>query len=207
MARASKRLISALRMTAARLARTETEYRWSHFAHCNCGHLTQTITGLSAASIYAAARRHPGDWGEQAATVRPMPFQPVPFQPLCAQDAAANELPRGAEVAVCDEGAWEPEDVGKCPVMDRSMNEIFGALSAWGLEPEDMGHLERLDDAVVRRHLGTNTIDFPHGDRQNVILYLLAWADVLEARLRTEGRSEPDSGSLLGDEELPIAAE
>lgn len=51
MARASVRLIQALRRTALRLEDEHVTYRWSHFAHCNCGHLVQTLTEFSPSEI------------------------------------------------------------------------------------------------------------------------------------------------------------
>jgi hypothetical protein len=66
MARPTVSLILALRDTAARLARADETYKWSHFANCNCGHLAQTITRLAPSDIYHAAFEREGDWGQQA---------------------------------------------------------------------------------------------------------------------------------------------
>jgi len=195
MARPSLRLIGALRDTAARLEHADTVYRWSHFAHCNCGHLAQTITQLSPPVIYRAAMREVGDWGEQARTVgRTLALGPPDY----------------ADRPALDEGAWQPPDVDHCPVANRSMDRIFGELFAWGLEPADMGALERLSDSAVRRRLGTNTVDYAHGERRNVIAYLRAWADLLEEQLGRDARaSEHDATSeaAYGDTSLPLAAE
>jgi hypothetical protein len=169
MARPSARLIAALRETAQRLEQGDTVYRWSRFAHCNCGHLAQTITGLAPRAIEAAASHRPGDWGEQARTV----------------------ATRALLDATADEGAFEPESSDVCNVTRRTMTEIVGALLAWGLEPVDVEALERLSDYAVRRRLGTSTIDYPHGERQNVVAYLRAWADLLEERLEREAPSDP----------------
>ena len=58
-------LINALRETASRLAESES-YQWGHMGHCNCGHLAQTITGLTASEIHSSALERHGDWEEQA---------------------------------------------------------------------------------------------------------------------------------------------
>jgi hypothetical protein len=188
MARASLRLIGALRQTAARLAEQGTVYRWSMLAHCNCGHLTQTITGLSPGAIHEAAARQRGDWAEQARAL-------AGEQP---------DLDYGSRPAL-DEGAWEPDDLMACPVAQRSMTQIFSQLLDWGLEPTDVGALERLDDPQVRRRLGTHTSDFLHSDRSNVIAYLEAWADLLEERLSGERAAATARDEWAG--ELPLAAE
>jgi hypothetical protein len=185
-------LIGALRETAARLGQATTVYRWSHFAHCNCGHLAQTVTQLAPPAIYQAAMREVGDWGEQARTV-----------------AFAPPQPDYGDRPALDEGAWEPPDVDQCPVARRSMDRIFAELFAWGLEPADMGALERLSDSAVRRRLGTNTVDYAHGERSNVIAYLLAWADLLEEQLARDAHapaSQPGGGAAH-DSWLPLAAE
>jgi hypothetical protein len=166
MAKASARLIVALLETALNLEREATIYRWSRFAHCNCGHLAQTITGLAPSTIEAAAKRHPGDWGEQART-------------LCGPRLRPSLDPGSPSV----DGALEPEESDVCNVTGRTMTEILATLCTWGLEPIDIEGLERLSDSSVRRRLGTNTIDFPHGERQNVIAYLRAWAELLEEKL------------------------
>lgn len=63
MARATKRLIQALRVTALRL-KQDDHYQWGHFGACNCGHLAQTLTLKTKAEIHQAALRKSGDWGE-----------------------------------------------------------------------------------------------------------------------------------------------
>jgi hypothetical protein len=190
MARASSRLVAALRETAVRLEREDTVYRWSQLAHCNCGHLTQTITRLSPASIREAAARQRGDWAEQARGVATLLL-------------AAPEPDYGARPAL-DEGAWEPDDLGRCPVTELSMTQVFAELGAWGLTAQDVESLERLDDPGVRRRLGTHTVDFLRSERRNVIAYLLAWADLLEEQLETT-RAIPERAAI--DDDIPLAAE
>jgi hypothetical protein len=40
------------------------EYQWSHFGKCNCGHLAQTATRLSAAEIHRSASCRLTEWSE-----------------------------------------------------------------------------------------------------------------------------------------------
>ena len=170
MAYPSARLIRALRETAARLSRDRVTYRWASFAHCNCGHLAQTITGLDPSEIQERAMRRDGDWSSQARALRFPEFDFGDRPPL-------------------DEGAWEPEDVGACPVVGKPLDEILIEMYELGLHPEDVAHLERLTDPEVRRKLGNNHEEFSHHRRENVVLYLHAWASLLEERL--EATSEP----------------
>lgn len=173
MARPSAQLIVVLRQTAVRLSREDVTYRWSSFAHCNCGHLAQTITGMDPAEIQRRAMRREGDWGSQALQSVRRPFLDLDF----------------GDRPALDEGAWEPEDVGACQVTGAALDEVLAQMYSLGLSPDDVRHLERLSDPQVRRRLGNNTGYFPHHKRENVIAYLHAWADLLEARLETETAS------------------
>lgn len=60
----SRALIEALRTTADRI-HGGARYQWTHMGACNCGHLAQTVTELSAAEIHAMALRKQGDWRDQ----------------------------------------------------------------------------------------------------------------------------------------------
>lgn len=64
MATATVELVVALRGTANRLM-SGVKYSWSLMGSCNCGHLAQTITGLTSKDIQARALERSGDWSEQ----------------------------------------------------------------------------------------------------------------------------------------------
>lgn len=181
MARASTRLIAALRQTAGRLTDASVTYRWSSYAHCNCGHLAQTITQLSPQEIQERALRREGDWGAQAGEF-------------------ARPRPDFGDRPALDEGAWEPENVGACRATGARLDTVLEAMLALGLEPHDVAHLERLSDPEVRHRLGTSTEHFAHYQRENVIAYLEAWADLLEDRL---GLTRDAAWATV----LPVAAE
>lgn len=195
MAHLKNKLIIALRQTALRLESSETMYRWSHFAQCNCGHLVQTLTGLEAKGIQERAMTRDGDWGEQAAARQRKQKKVVP---MVAPDY-------GDRIAL-DEGAWEPENIGACSATGNTLDFIFNELEKVGLSADDIRNLERLSDPQVRRRLGTNTVDYPHYKRENVIAYLRAWADELESKLfvSTVKQGEPWP---LAEERESIAAE
>lgn len=65
MARASLELVTALRVTADRLA-AGSAYQWGHFGMCNCGHLVQTVCGLAPPQIHRLALEGDGDWEQLA---------------------------------------------------------------------------------------------------------------------------------------------
>jgi len=77
MAKASFNLIAALRETAHRL-KSGGDYHWAHVGKCNCGHLAQTVTGLSASAIFQRAREHRlEEWTEYAHDYCPMNGYPM----------------------------------------------------------------------------------------------------------------------------------
>jgi hypothetical protein len=78
MARPNRELIVALRTTARRLSEG-ANYKWSHFGQCNCGHLAQTVTQLTARELQEAAFARAGDWKEQALEYCPTSGYPVDY--------------------------------------------------------------------------------------------------------------------------------
>lgn len=176
MARPSTLLVTALRQTADRLTDGSVTYRWSSFAHCNCGHLAQTITQLTPREIQDRALRREGDWAEQALEYAPQ---------------RRRLHPDYGDRPALDEGAWEPEDVGVCRATGVRLDSVLEAMLQLGLEAHDIVQLERLSDPAIRRQLGTNTQHFAHYERDNVIAYLYAWADLLEQQLDASIAFEP----------------
>lgn len=150
MARATWKLVQALRQTAERLQHG-VAYRWSHFGQCNCGHLAQTVTRLSPDEIQQAAYVGAADWGAQARDY--------------------------------------------CVTSGLPLDYIFGRLFELGMEPGDVQRLERLSDAQVLRHLGN--VSLVHNRRDHVVLYMRAWAELLEDKLLADSTVD----------EAPLAAE
>ena len=58
---------------------------------------------------------------------------------------------------------------------------MLARLFELGVEREDVRHLERLSDGQVLRKLGVQWL--AHNQRDNVIAYMRAWADLLEEQL------------------------
>ena len=82
MAKANWRLIQVLRITADRLTES-SDYHWAHVGKCNCGHLAQTITGLSAKAIFHHAHQsNLSEWTEYANDY--CPFDNTPMDSVIA---------------------------------------------------------------------------------------------------------------------------
>jgi hypothetical protein len=65
MAASNSELIRALRTTAQHLA-DGANYEWGHMGRCNCGHLVQTITGMTDYEIVKSIDFQLGEWTEHA---------------------------------------------------------------------------------------------------------------------------------------------
>ena len=80
-------------------------------------------------------------------------------------------------------GEWADQAMEHCPTSNVPMDHILSKLLETGLEPEDIGHLERLSDKRVLRRLplGERHLDFRA--RHDVVRYLRAWADLLDEQL------------------------
>ena len=78
MARANLKLVGCIRKAASSIER-DGKYQWGHMGGCNCGHLAQEITHVSAKDIhhYALANRTEGDWSEQTAAFCPTSGYPM----------------------------------------------------------------------------------------------------------------------------------
>ncbi len=65
MPKSNPTLINALRETARRL-HEGARYEWGHMARCNCGHLVQTLTGMSDSEIAQSVDFQLDEWSEYA---------------------------------------------------------------------------------------------------------------------------------------------
>jgi hypothetical protein len=63
MPKSNPTLINALRVTAQRL-QAGVRYEWGHMARCNCGHLVQTITGMTDSEIARSVDYQLDEWTE-----------------------------------------------------------------------------------------------------------------------------------------------
>lgn len=110
MARANRELIHALRATAAKLEAGAT-YRWTHMGACNCGHLAQTITHLSADDIRRYALERTGEWAEQG-----LEFCPTSGYPMDAILSALFELGLSSHDLGQLERLTHPEVLRRMPI-------------------------------------------------------------------------------------------
>ncbi len=99
-------------------------------------------------------------------------------QTICDIDSA--QLHR---IALQRAGDWGQQAYDTCPSSGLPIDHVFDRLAELGLDAQDIGDLERLRNPEVIHHLfGSLQYELDHRDRGDVIRYLVAWAELLEAR-------------------------
>ena len=80
-------------------------------------------------------------------------------------------------------GDWTEHLNDYCATSGLLFDDLISTLLAFGLNVEDLKHLERLSDGEVLRTLPLEKRNLQHNSKNDVIVYLNAWADLLEMRL------------------------
>ena len=88
-------------------------------------------------------------------------------------------------------GEWADQAMEHCPTSNVPMDHVISKLLETGLEPEDIGHLERLSDKRVIRRLPVAERHMDFRNRGDVVRYLRAWANLLEEQLDLQAAELP----------------
>ncbi|GJM28201.1 MAG: hypothetical protein DHS20C17_08360 [Cyclobacteriaceae bacterium] len=86
--------------------------------------------------------------------------------------------------AMHSEGSWTDQSRNYCPTSGLPMDLLISSMLDFGLQLEDLGHLEKLSDPEILKFLGVRKLRY--NNREDVILYLESWADLLEKKLLSE---------------------
>ena len=79
-------------------------------------------------------------------------------------------------------GDWSEQLNDYCPESGLPMDNIISDMIAFGFDTEDLRHLEHLSDRAILQLLPKDNQLIRHS-KADVILYLKAWAMLLESRL------------------------
>ncbi|GAB3966375.1 hypothetical protein GCM10028806_06800 [Spirosoma terrae] len=80
-------------------------------------------------------------------------------------------------------GDWNEQIDDYCPASQMPLDLLINQMITAGLMLEDLKHLEKLDDRQILLRLPLNKRYLKHNIREDVILYMNAWADMLEEQL------------------------
>ena len=81
-------------------------------------------------------------------------------------------------------GDWERQLIDYCPTSGLPIDETIDEILALGFTRSDLTHLERLADPAIRAAIPFERRNaLRHNQRDDVVLYLRTWADLLEAEL------------------------
>ena len=81
-------------------------------------------------------------------------------------------------------GDWERQLVDYCPASGLPIDATIDEMLALGFTRADLTHLERLADPAIRAGIPFERRDrMRHNQRDDVVLYLRTWANLLEQRL------------------------
>ncbi|MBH25172.1 MAG: hypothetical protein CMH57_12110 [Myxococcales bacterium] len=88
-------------------------------------------------------------------------------------------------------GDWGELAVDHCPRSGLPVDYILEQLFELGLRKADIGHLEDLDDPKILARLPGGRRWLRRNDRDDVILYMETWADLLEEQLQRDDEDDP----------------
>ena len=80
-------------------------------------------------------------------------------------------------------GDWNEQAEDYCQTSQMPIELLINELLSTGLILEDLKHLERLDDRQVLAQFPLEKRHLKHNVREDVILYMTAWAELLEEQL------------------------
>jgi len=88
------------------------------------------------------------------------------------------------EYAMRKYGNWSDQANEYCPNSGFPLDQVISIMLKAGLSIEDIRHLEKLSDPKILKHLPGKRKHLIHNQREDVILYLNTWADLLEKESR-----------------------
>ncbi|GAA0891129.1 hypothetical protein GCM10009122_08080 [Fulvivirga kasyanovii] len=80
-------------------------------------------------------------------------------------------------------GDWNEQLNDYCPTSGLLMDDLITQMIDFGLDTDDLKHLEKLSDTKILKRLPQADRYLQHNRKQDVIIYINAWADLLEDEL------------------------
>ena len=79
-------------------------------------------------------------------------------------------------------GDWTEQSIEYCPSSGYPLDEVISIMLQAGLDIDDFKNLEKLADPEVLRRISQHGQHLKHNKKEDVVLYMLAWADLLEEK-------------------------
>ncbi len=82
-------------------------------------------------------------------------------------------------------GDWTEQLNDYCPTSGLLMDTLIAEIVAFGFDTDDLKHLERLSDQKILETIPFEHRNLLYNNKSDVVMYLRAWADLLEDELVT----------------------
>jgi hypothetical protein len=109
-----------------------------------------------------------------------------------AQSITGLAGPEIHQSAMIREGDWEQQARDYCPTSGNLIDVVLATMFDLGLTRDDVRNLERLSDPEVIRRVGRH---LRFNQRDDVVLYIRTWADLLSTAGENQTRAEGDHHS------------
>lgn len=80
-------------------------------------------------------------------------------------------------------GDWNEQVEDYCPTSGFPMDDLISEMLNAGLDRDDLKNIETLSDHEVLQKLPSHSRNLRHNLRDDVVLYMNNWADILEEKL------------------------
>ena len=111
------------------------------------------------------------------------------------------------EAAMERPGDWGEQAREYCATSGLAMDDIVGRILDLGMEKEDIRHLERLTHPHVLRAIPEERSPLKHTRREDTVLFMETWADLLEAKLDEVGKARVAALEAEAETPEPAATE
>ncbi len=98
-------------------------------------------------------------------------------------------------------GDWTEQLNDYCPQSGIQMDDLISEMLSFGFDRCDLKNLERLSDPAILKSISAPVKHLKHNVKKDVLVYLYAWAEMIEAKLLDEVRSgslEMENPLVLG---------
>ena len=93
-------------------------------------------------------------------------------------------------------GDWNEQLIDYCPGSGLPMDEVIAEMLAAGFDSKDLQYLERLNDPAILEQLPKEKRYLQHNKREDVVLYLQLWAQLLEKQW-IEKQNKPVKAAMI----------